>query len=51
MKTITIQNNWIKTDTLGGIIDVVVDPELINNKINVNGIISGQFYLCGKIID
>jgi hypothetical protein len=42
---------WIKTDTLGGIIDAVVDPELINNKININGIISGQFYLCGKIIE
>ncbi|GHU26105.1 hypothetical protein FACS1894172_13280 [Spirochaetia bacterium] len=41
---------WIKVETYGGIIDVVVDPDLINNKLEKNGIISGVFYMCGKII-
>ena len=42
---------WIKTETFGGIIDVVVDPDLIRRKIKINGVISGSFYLCGKIIE
>jgi hypothetical protein len=41
---------WIKTETLGGIvIDVVADIHLVNNTLNINGVISGVFYLCGKI--
>jgi len=43
--------HWIKIETLGGIIDVVADPELINNELKVGGVISGEFYLCGKIVD
>jgi hypothetical protein len=35
---------------LGGIIDVVVDPSLINNELKTNGIVSCIFYMCGKII-
>jgi hypothetical protein len=42
---------WIKTETFGGIIDVVVEPELIKRKIKINGVISGVFYLYGKIIE
>jgi hypothetical protein len=42
---------WIKVETYGGIIDVVVDPELIKRKLKINGIVSGVFYLCGKIIN
>jgi hypothetical protein len=41
---------WIKTETYGGIIDVVADPSLINEKLEKNGVISGEFYLCGKLI-
>lgn len=41
---------WIRTETYGGIIDVVADPELINREMKINGVISGQFYMCGKII-
>jgi len=41
---------WIKTETYGGIIDVVADTKLVNSKLMVNGIISGVFYMCGKII-
>jgi len=41
---------WIKTETLGGIvIDVAADIHLIKNKLNKNGVISGGFYLSGKI--
>ncbi|MDR2171379.1 MAG: hypothetical protein LBP59_14650 [Planctomycetaceae bacterium] len=42
---------WIKTETYGGIIDVVADPEFIVCDLNINGVISGIFYLCGKIIE
>lgn len=41
--------NWALVKTLGGIIDVVCDPVLINNAIVKNGIISGSFWLNGKI--
>ena len=42
---------WIKTETYGGIIDVVVDPKFVKTDLQINGIISGVFYLCGKILD
>jgi hypothetical protein len=47
------QNNffWIKTETYGGIIDVLADPTLIEKELKKNGIISGVFYMYGKIID
>jgi hypothetical protein len=41
---------WIKTETYGGIIDIVADSNLINNKLKIKGIISGVFYMCGKIM-
>jgi hypothetical protein len=41
---------WIKTETYGGIIDIAADTNLINNKLKVNSIISGVFYMCGKIM-
>jgi len=41
---------WIKTETYGGIvIDVVADINLVENEPNKNGVISGRFYLSGKI--
>jgi len=41
---------WIKTKTFGEIvIDVVADINLVKNELNINGVISGGFYLSGKI--
>jgi hypothetical protein len=42
---------WIKTETYGGIIDVVADTEFVVCDLNINGVISGTFYICGKIIE
>lgn len=42
--------HWLLVNTYGGIIDVVIDPSCINETIEINGIISGSFYLIGKII-
>ena len=36
-------------ETLGGEIDVVADEKLITNKPKIGGIVSGQFWLSGKI--
>ena len=42
---------WIKTETCYGIIiDVVADPNLVKNNLKINGVVSGGFYLCGKIV-
>lgn len=36
-------------ETLGGEIDVVADPKLITEEPKIGGIVSGQFWLSGKI--
>lgn len=42
---------WIKTETYGGIvIDVAADINLVKEKLKINGVISGGFYLSGKIV-
>jgi hypothetical protein len=41
---------WLKVETYGGIIDVVIDPEMVDKPIKVGGVISGVFYLCGKLL-
>ena len=40
---------WFLIDTLGGAVDVVADVKLIPNEPNIGGIVSGQFWLSGKI--
>lgn len=37
-------------ETLGGEVDVVADPKLIAGEPKVGGIVSGQFWLSGKIL-
>ncbi|MEO8074575.1 MAG: hypothetical protein ABI686_15170 [Acidobacteriota bacterium] len=37
-------------DTLGGEIDVVTDVKLVPNEPKIGGIVSGQFWLSGKLI-
>jgi hypothetical protein len=41
---------WLKVETYGGVIDVVIDPEIVDKPIKVGGVISGVFYLCGKLL-
>ncbi len=37
-------------ETLGGDLDVVVDPKFVPNEPQIGGIVSGQFWLSGKIL-
>lgn len=41
---------WIKVKTLGGEYDIVADPQLIDEEIVIDGVVSGLFWLSGKII-
>ncbi len=45
-----IQIHWARIKTLGGELDIIVDPEILNGEIVVNGIVSGTFWLTGRII-
>lgn len=41
---------WIKVSTLGGEYDIVADPQLIEDEISIGGVVSGMFWLSGKVI-
>lgn len=41
---------WVLVDTLGGSFDVVIDPELCDSAPVVGGVLSGSFWLCGRLI-
>jgi len=45
------QYYWALVDTLGGSFDVVIDPELCDTPPVVGGVISGSFWLCGRLIE
>lgn len=40
---------WFLVETFGGEVDVVADPKLISAEPTIGGIISGKFWLSGKI--
>lgn len=42
---------WFLVETLGGEIDVVSDPKWIETEPKIGGIVSGQFWLSGRIIN
>ncbi len=42
---------WLLVDTLGGEVDVVADVRYFEKDPAVNGIVQGQFWLSGKIIN
>lgn len=42
---------WLLVETLGGEVDVVVDPKFVPEEPKIGGIISGQFWLSGKIYE
>lgn len=41
---------WALVDTLGGTYDVVIDPTLLDKPPAVGGILSGSFWLSGRLI-
>lgn len=41
---------WILVDTLGGLYDVVVDPRLIAEHPTIGNIVSGTFWLSGRLL-
>ena len=52
LKTNQLSGNqfyWFLIDTFGGETDVVADVKLISSAPNIGGIVSGQFWLSGKI--
>lgn len=42
---------WFLVETLGGETDVVADVKLISGEPQIGGIVSGQFWLSGKIME
>lgn len=41
---------WLLIETLGGEVDVVVDPKYVPNEPKIGGIVSGTFWLSGRIL-
>lgn len=41
---------WFLIDTFGGEIDVVADAKLIQSEPQIGGVVSGQFWLSGKLL-
>lgn len=42
--------DWARVDTLGGSFDVLIDPELCDSAPVAGGVISGLFWLCGRLV-
>ncbi|HEX8637266.1 MAG TPA: hypothetical protein VF692_04330 [Pyrinomonadaceae bacterium] len=42
---------WFLVETVGGEVDVVADPKLILIEPEIGGVVSGQFWLSGRLIE
>jgi hypothetical protein len=42
---------WLLVETLGGEVDVVADPKYVPHEPSIGGIVSGQFWLSGRLIN
>ncbi len=42
---------WCLVDSLGGAFDVVIDPSLVESLPPVGGVVSGSFWLSGRLLD
>lgn len=40
---------WVLVDSLGGLFDVVIDPELVQNEPKLGGVLTGSFWLSGIV--
>jgi hypothetical protein len=45
------QYHWALVETLGGSFDVVIDPRLCEAVPVIGGVLSGSFWLCGRLVD
>lgn len=43
--------HWAWVSTLGGEVDVVADPEVVNGRLVPGGVLSGSFWLSGQVLD
>lgn len=43
--------HWAQVQTLGGVYDVVADPAVVNGHLQQGGIVSGAFWLSGRILE
>jgi hypothetical protein len=53
MRTNELSNksfHWLLVETLGGVYDVVIDPELLAGEPRIGGVISGAFWLTGRLL-
>jgi hypothetical protein len=53
LKTNELSNEkfyWFLVETLGGEIDIVADVKLVSTEPKIGGIVSGQFWLSGRIV-
>lgn len=41
---------WAYVKTLGGEFDVIIDPSIIEGQLSIGGVVSGSFWLSGRII-
>ena len=42
---------WLFVETLGGEVDVLIDPNTLQGELQLGGIIQGQFWLSGRLIN
>lgn len=42
--------NWALVHTLGGAIDIIADPQVVQGNIAVNGMVKGTFWLSGRLV-
>lgn len=42
---------WLAVNTLGGMVDVVAAPDIVGTSPRVGGIVSGSFYLSGRVLN
>jgi hypothetical protein len=42
---------WALVESYGGIYDVVIDAELVEDAPRVGGVVNGTFWLSGRVLD
>ena len=43
--------HWLLVETLGGEVDVVVYPDLLDREPQINGVVQGHFWLSGRLVN
>lgn len=42
--------HWAQVETVGGTVDVLIDPEFVSDEIPADGVLSGTFWLSGRVL-